>query len=114
MPRIKDAVSKLRSKNRLMKRAKGNVGSRSRALCTARDTVKRGEAFAFAHRRKKKGDFRRLWITRLTAACRMRGGRYSRFIAGLSKANIELDRKSLSELAISNPDVFDKVYEMVM
>lgn len=114
MPRVKSAVSKLRSKKRLMKRAKGNVGGRSRLLTTARDTVRRGQAFAFAHRRKKKGDFRRLWITRLSAACRMRGGSYSRFISALNKANIGLDRKTLSELAIRNPEVFDKVWEMAM
>jgi len=114
MPRVKSGVSKLRSKKRLMKKARGNVGGRSRLLSTARDTVRRGLAFSFAHRRKKKGDFRRLWITRLTAACRMRGGSYSRFIAGLNKANIALDRKMLSDLAVRNPEVFDKVWEAAM
>ena len=74
-----------------------------------KETLVRAEAFAFRDRRSRKREFRKLWIIRINAACRERGLRYSEFINGLNKANIELDRKSLSELAIFDPAAFDAI-----
>jgi len=96
-----------------MKRAKGNFGGRKNLNRTVQETLLRAMAFAFRDRRVKKRDFRRLWITRLTAACRMRGLRYSQFIFGLKQAGIDLNRKMLSELAIHNPAVFDEIVAIV-
>lgn len=109
MPRATNGVAKLRKKRRLLKRAKGFRGGRHKLLRTVKEAVVRAEAYATRHRRKKKGEWRRLWITRLSAACRARGIAYSRFINGLKAANIELDRKMLSELAIHDPEVFDEI-----
>lgn len=80
-------------------------------LRTVKETLVRAGVFAFRDRRLKKRTYRRLWITRINAACRMRGLRYSQFINGLHKANIELDRKSLSEIAICDPAAFDAIVE---
>ncbi len=102
-----------KAKRRLYKRAKGYVGGRGRLLRTVKETLLRAEAYAFRDRRARKRDFRRLWITRLSAACRERGLRYSEFIHGLKKANIELDRKTLSQMAIEDPAGFDTVVEEV-
>ena len=85
------------------------VGGRRKLLRTVEETLDRAGKFAYRDRRAKKRDFRRLWITRLSAACRERDLRYSQFIAGLKAANIELDRKSLSEIAIADPAAFDAV-----
>ena len=82
-------------------------------LRTVKETLDRAGAFAYRDRRVRKRDFRRLWITRLSAACRERDIAYSRFVNGLKKANIELDRKSLSEIAIVDPKGFDKIVEAV-
>jgi len=114
MARVKTGPAKLRSKKRIMKRAKGYYGGRSKLLRTARDAVTRARAYSFAHRRKKKGDFRRLWILRINAACRLRGCTYSQFVAALTRAKVELDRKVLSELAVRDPQVFDRIYQHVM
>jgi large subunit ribosomal protein L20 len=92
-----------------MKRAKGYVLGRSRLYRPARETVVRAGVYAYRDRRDRKRDFRRLWITRLSAACRMRGITYSQFMHGLKGANVELDRKTLSELAIADPAAFDQV-----
>jgi large subunit ribosomal protein L20 len=97
----------------MLKRAKGYVGGRSRLFRTAKETLARAGKFAFRDRRVKKRLFRQLWIIRLNAAVRERGLRYSQFIAGLKKANIELDRKSLSELAIHDPPAFDAIVKEV-
>jgi large subunit ribosomal protein L20 len=87
----------------------GFVGGRRRLLRTAKETLLRAGMFAFRDRRAKKRDFRKLFIIRVTAAAEMRGLRYSRLIHGLRLANIKLDRKSLSELAIHDPETFDAV-----
>src|SRR3954468_21663245 len=92
-----------RKKNRLFQKAKGYVGGRRRLLRTVKENLVRAEAFAFRDRRSRKREFRKLWIIRINAACRERGLRYSEFINGLTKANIELDRKSLSDRAIFVP-----------
>lgn len=109
--RTTNGVARRRKKNRLFQKAKGYVGGRRRLLRTVKENLTRAEAFAFRDRRARKREFRKLWIIRINAACRERGLRYSEFINGLIKANIELDRKSLSELAIFDPAAFDAVVE---
>jgi large subunit ribosomal protein L20 len=107
--RVKKGAARTQAKKRLFKRAKGYVGGRRKLYRTAKETLVRAGAFAFRDRRAKKRDFRRLWIIRLSAACRERDLRYSQLIAGLKAANIELDRKSLSEIAVADPAAFDAV-----
>ena len=102
-----------RSKKRLFKEARGNVGGRSKLLRTVKETVVRSRAYAYRDRRVRKREFRRLWITRLTAACRERGVSYSWFIHALQAAEITLNRKSLSELAIREPQIFDEIMDAV-
>jgi large subunit ribosomal protein L20 len=102
-------VARRRRKNRLFQKAKGYTGGRRRLYRSVKETLVRAEAFAFRDRRVRKREFRKLWIIRINAACRERGLRYSEFIAGLAKAKIELDRKTLSELAISDPAAFDAI-----
>ncbi|MCL4110327.1 UNVERIFIED_CONTAM: hypothetical protein GTU68_006604 [Idotea baltica] len=111
--RVRYGKARRRSKKRLFKEARGNFGGRSKLLRTVKETVIRSRAYAFRDRRVRKREFRQLWITRLTAACRERGMSYSRFINGLKLAKVELDRKSLSELAIVNPEIFDEVFQKV-
>jgi large subunit ribosomal protein L20 len=106
-------AARTRAKRRLFKRAKGYVGGRHRLLRTVKETLLRAGVYAFRDRRAKKREFRKLWIIRLNAATRARGLRYSQFIAGLKKTGIELDRKSLSEMAIADPAGFDAVVERV-
>ena len=100
-------------KKRLFKRAKGFVGGRRKLLKSAKETLIRAGMFSFRDRRAKKRDFRKLWIIRVGAAAEMRGIRYSRFIYGLRMANIALDRKSLSEIAIHDPETFDSITTLV-
>ncbi len=107
--RTTNGAARNKSKNRIFKRAKGYWGGRRKLLRTVKETLVRAGAFAHRDRRVKKRLFRQLFIIRLNAACRERGIRYSQFIAGLKKANIELDRKSLSEIAIADPAAFDAV-----
>jgi large subunit ribosomal protein L20 len=104
-------AARRRKKNRLFQKAKGYVGGRRRLLRTVKENLMRAEAFAFRDRRARKREFRKLWIIRINAACRERGIRYSEFINGLTKAQITLDRKSLSELAIHDPAAFDAIVE---
>jgi len=92
--------------------ARGNFGRRSKTYRVARQTVERGMAFAFAHRKLKKRQFRSLWITRINAACRINDMSYSRFINGLHKANIEINRKALAHLAWHDSDAFAKLVEI--
>ena len=96
-------------RNRVLKRAKGFRGARGKLFRQAKETTLRADAFAFVGRRRKKRDFRRLWITRLSAAAEINGMMYSRFIDGCNKAGVKLNRKELSELAIHNPQVFTQV-----
>src|SRR5262245_58190935 len=102
-----------RAKKRLFRAVEGFVGGRRRLLRSAKETLLRAGMFAFRDRRAKKRAFRRLFITRLSAAAEMRGLRYSRLIHGLRLSRIGLDRKSLSELAIHDPEVFDKIVARV-
>lgn len=112
MRTIKGAA-RAQAKKRLFKRAKGYVGGRSKLYRTAKETLIRAGVFAYRDRRVRRRDFRRLWITRISAACQERGLRYSVFMNGLKKSGLELDRKSLSEIAIHDPPAFDAVVQQV-
>ncbi len=111
MPRARKGAARRQSKVRWFKRAKGYRGSRSRQWRKIKETVTRAGVNAYEHRRLVKRDYRRLWITRITAAAKMRGLNYSRLIAGLKAANIDLNRKMLSEIAIHDPKGFDQIVE---
>lgn len=111
--RVTVGAARRRKKARLFKEARGNVGGRSKLLRTVKETVVRSRAYSYRDRRTRKREFRRLWITRISAACQQRGMQYSTFIHALGLSNIELDRKSLSELAIHNPLVFDEIFAIV-
>lgn len=111
--RTTKGAARTKAKRRLFKRAKGYVGGRGSLLRSVKETLIRAGVYAFRDRRVKKRQFRRLWITRLNAACRLNGLRYSEFICGLGKANIELDRKTLSEIAIYDPKGFTSVVTAV-
>lgn len=101
--------ARTRAKRRLYRAAKGYRGGRRNLLRTVKETLLRSGQYAYRDRRVRKRDFRRLWIIRLNAAARQRGLRYSELIYGLKKAGIELDRKTLSEMAIHDPAAFDAV-----
>ena len=111
MVRVTYGAPRHRKKVRYFKRARGFRGGRSKLWRTVRESVVRAWAYAYRDRRQKKRQFRRLWIIRINAAARMRGISYSRFIAGLKQAGVELNRKELSELAIHDPAAFDVLCE---
>jgi large subunit ribosomal protein L20 len=111
--RVKGGSAPRRSKNRIFKQAKGFYGKRHSCWKFALQIVRRSKQQAYAGRKVKKRDLRSLWITRLNAAARMRGLSYSRLIHGLGKANIELDRKVLADLAVHDPASFDAIVETV-
>jgi large subunit ribosomal protein L20 len=111
--RTTKGAARTRSKKRLFKKVKGFVGGRRKLIRTAKETLVRAGVYAFRDRRNRKREFRKLWIIRINAAVRMHGLRYSEFIAGLKKANIELDRKILSDMAVADPKGFEQVVELV-
>ncbi|MEN0110659.1 MAG: 50S ribosomal protein L20 [Planctomycetota bacterium] len=108
--RTTTGVARHKKKKRLFKQAKGNRGGRGKLLRTVKETVVRSGAYSFRDRKVRAREFRKLWITRLNAACRMRGRRYSEFINALNSLEIALDRKTLSEMAIHDPAAFDAVF----
>jgi large subunit ribosomal protein L20 len=109
--RTKRGFARRRRVKRLLKSARGYWGSRSKLYTIAKETVRRALWYGRRDRRRKKRDFRRLWITRISAATRMRGVSYSRFMAGLKKANVALDRKVLANLALTDTVAFDRLVE---
>lgn len=111
--RTTKGAARNRAKNRLFRKVKGFVGGRRNQLRMAKETLVRAGAYALRDRRVRKREFRKLWIIRINAAVRQRGLRYSEFVNGLQKANIGLDRKTLAELAVSDPAAFDVVVEQV-
>jgi large subunit ribosomal protein L20 len=111
--RTRKGAARAQAKRRLLKRAKGYVSGRRKLLRSRKETLLRAGAFAFRDRRAKRREFRKLWIIRLSAACQQHGLRYSQFINGLTKANISLDRKQLSEMAINDPTSFTTVVDQV-
>ena len=111
--RTTKGAARNKAKRRLFKKVKGFRGGRGTLLRTAKESLVRAGVYAFRDRRVRKRDFRRLWIIRINAAARAHGLRYSEFIHGLVKANITLDRKSLSEMAIADPAGFEAVVAQV-
>ena len=111
MPRATSAVARNKRKKKIFRVAKGYFGGRKNLYKTAKDAVERGWEHAYRDRKKKKRNFRALWITRINAAVREHDMSYSRFINGLKEAGIELDRKALADLAVRNPAAFGAVVE---
>ena len=111
MARVKRAVSSKKHRKQVLERAKGYYGNKSRSFRAANEQVMRSGNYAFRDRRARKGEMRRLWIQRINAACRLDDMSYSRFIAGLSAAGIEVDRKILADLAVTDPAAFSKLVE---
>lgn len=109
MPRVQNGPATKSRRKRIVKLASGYYGNKSRLFRYAKDAVWRAGKYAYRDRRKKKSDFRSLWIVRINAACRDQGISYSRFIAGLKVLNIEMNRKSLSELAIHDITAFNAI-----
>jgi large subunit ribosomal protein L20 len=112
MPRVKRGFVARRRRKKILKLARGARGARRRLFKTAKETVERGWKYAYRDRKTRKRAFRRLWIVRINAAARTNGVSYSQLIHGLKKANIELDRKVLAGLAISDPQGFTSVVEL--
>lgn len=112
MSRVKHAVATKRHRKRVLKAAKGQWGGRHRFYRRAKESLAKGMMYSFRDRKAKKREFRGLWIIRINAACREHGISYSRFIQGLKKAKVLLDRKVLSELAVSDKKAFGKLVEV--
>tara|TARA_E500000318_G_scaffold86482_5_gene83142 strand:+ start:212459 stop:212833 length:375 start_codon:yes stop_codon:yes gene_type:complete len=111
MPRVRKGAARTQARKRLLRQARGYFGSKSRHKYQAKIAVRRAGCYALRDRRALKRDMRKLWITRITAACRMRGTRYSLFMNGLKLAGVNLNRKMLSQIAIEDPKLFDKLVE---
>jgi large subunit ribosomal protein L20 len=112
MVRTKYTPARKRKKKRILKAAKGYYGAKSRLYRTAKEAVTRSLVYAYRDRKRKKRDFRKLWISRINAACRNQGMSYNRLINGLKNAKIEIDRKILSDLAINDPDTFTQLVDI--
>ena len=111
MARIKGAIMTRKRRKKVLKLAKGYFGAKSKLFKTAKEAVMKSGNYAYIGRRLKKRDFRRLWITRISAAAKMNGMNYSTFMNGLKKAGIELNRKMLAELAVSDKEAFAALAE---
>lgn len=111
MPRARKGAARTQARKRLLRKARGYFGTKSRHKQQAKVALTRAGVYALRDRRARKRDFRRLWITRISAACRMRGIRYSRFINGAQLAGVLLNRKMLSQIAIEDPQAFDVIVE---
>lgn len=112
MARVKRAVHARKKRRKVMERASGYTGARSRRYRTAREQTLNSLQYAYRDRRARKGDFRKLWIMRINAAARNNGTTYSRLIAGLKAAEIEVDRKMLAEMAVNDPAAFSQLVEV--
>ena len=112
MPRATNNVAAKRRHKKILERAKGNYGARRRLYRTAKETVQKGMVYAYRDRRAKKREFRQLWIVRINAAVQEAGLRYNRFISGLKKAGVELDRQSLAELAVRDEQAFSQLVQL--
>ena len=106
MPRSKNGTRRRERRRKILKAAKGYWGGRSRLFKTAKEAVMKGLASSYRDRKRRRGEFRRLWITRISAACRAEGLTYSDFIFGLNQAGVGLNRKALSNMAIEDPTAF--------
>jgi len=112
MPRVKGGPKTRQRRKKRLKLAKGQYGAKSRLFRTATESVDKGQVYAYIERKKRKRNFRRLWVARISAAVRSHGLTYSRFMNALKKANIGLDRKVLSDMAIKDPAVFQQLAEI--
>lgn len=111
MPRVKGGYTTHRRHKKILKLAKGHRGGRHKLFRQANESVMHAFQYAYEHRRDKKGDFRRLWIQRINAAARLNGITYSKLINGLTRANVEVDRKVLADLAVRDAPAFAKIAE---
>ena len=111
MARVKGAMMTRKRRNKTLKLAKGYYGSKSRLFKTAKEAVMKSGQYAYIGRKQKKRDFRRMWITRISAACKANGMNYSTFMNGLKKAAIEIDRKVLADLAVFDKPAFAAIAE---
>ena len=112
MVRIKSSVQRHKRKKRLLKQAKGQFGQRSKRFAQAKRSVVKGLAYAFRDRKARKREYRHLWVIRINAACRELGISYSRFIKGLTSANVSINRKVLAELAVNAPEAFQELVKV--
>jgi len=113
MPRVKRSVAARKRRRRVLKEAKGYYGARSKLFRVAREAVERASRYAYRDRKQRKREFRGLWIARINAAAREHGLSYSRFVAGLKVAGVEVDRKILAEIAVNDPAAFGQLAELV-
>lgn len=114
MPRVRKGAARNQARKKLMRQARGYYGSNHKSPYRAQDAVIRAGVYAFRDRRARKRDMRALWITRITAACRMRGTRYSQFMNGAKLSGLLLNRKMLSQIAIDDPRLFDRLVEIAV
>ncbi len=112
MARVKTAIITRKKHKKIIKRAKGYYGAKHYRFRTAKQAVMKSGMYAYVGRKDKKSNFRKLWITRINAAARMNGLTYSKLIAGLKKANVEINRKMLAELAVTDMEAFKKIAEI--
>jgi large subunit ribosomal protein L20 len=112
MPRTTRNPASRKRRKKILSKAKGYVGGRRKLIRTVSETIKRAEAFATAHRRQKKRTMRNLWVIRINAACRLGGISYSKFVAGLKRGGVSLDRKLLSDIAYNDAPTFTKLVEI--
>lgn len=112
MPRVRNSVARLKRKKKILRAAKGARGGRSKLFKTAKETVERGLRYAYRDRRLRKRDFRRLWIVRINAAARVHDLSYNRFMSGLRKAGVDINRKLLADLAVRDPEAFGELAEV--
>jgi len=111
MARVKRSINAKKKRRKVMERASGYTGARSRRYRTGREQVMHSMQYAYRDRRARKGQFRRLWIQRINAAARLNGTTYSQLIAGLKAAEVEVDRKMLAEMAVTDPEAFTSLVE---
>ena len=113
MPRVKRGTVRRAKRKKLLKRAKGFYANKSKLYRAAKESVDKALNYAFSGRRRKKRDFRRLWVVRINAAARLHGLSYGTFMNGLKTAGVELDRRSLAELAVNHPEAFTAIVQQV-
>ena len=114
MARVKRAVHSKKHRRATLERAKGYYGNKSRSYKSANEQVMHSGNYAFRDRRARKGEFRKLWIQRINAACRLNGVSYSRFISGLKEAEVDVDRKVLADLAVTDPAAFTALVKVAV
>jgi large subunit ribosomal protein L20 len=112
MPRVKRGVTARKRHKKVLKLAKGYYGAKSKIFRPANQQVIKSLAYSYAHRKKRKGDFRKLWITRINAAARLNGMSYNKFISGLKNAGVEINRKMLADFAVNDAKAFEKLAEV--